>query len=111
MDRFPHVMKKNGGTVMLTKVGLFGAGEGWGKPFATHTLNVTVGGMINRQSPLPKVQKNKTIYTFKKVSTMTTLMELPLPDFFNDSKRSLNWAIPCCSLSPNNLLQPTSHAG
>ena len=49
MDRFPHVMKKNGGTVMLTNVGLFGEGGGWGIPIATHTLNVTVGGIINRQ--------------------------------------------------------------
>lgn len=47
MDRFPHVMKKNGGTVMLTNVGLFGEGGGWGIPIATHTLNVTVGGIIN----------------------------------------------------------------
>ena len=48
MDRFPHVMKNNGGTVMLTNVGLFGEGGGWGIPIATHTLNVTVGGIINR---------------------------------------------------------------
>jgi pyruvate/2-oxoglutarate dehydrogenase complex dihydrolipoamide acyltransferase (E2) component len=49
MDRFPHAMKKNGGTVMLTNVGLFGEGGGWGIPIATHTLNVTVGGIVNRQ--------------------------------------------------------------
>ena len=48
MDRFPHLMKKNGGTVMLTNVGLFGEGGGWGIPIATHTLNVTVGGIVHR---------------------------------------------------------------
>lgn len=48
MDRFPHVMKGNIGTVMLTSVGMFGSGGGWGIPVATHTLNVTVGGIVNR---------------------------------------------------------------
>jgi pyruvate/2-oxoglutarate dehydrogenase complex dihydrolipoamide acyltransferase (E2) component len=48
MDRSPHMMKKNGGTVMLTSVGMFGEGGGWGIPIATHTLNVTVGGIFNR---------------------------------------------------------------
>lgn len=48
MDRFPHVMKENVGTAMLTSVGMFGSGGGWGIPVATHTLNVTVGGIIER---------------------------------------------------------------
>ncbi len=48
MDRSPRLMKKNVGTVMLTSVGMFGEGGGWGIPMATHTLNVTVGGIINR---------------------------------------------------------------
>lgn len=48
MDRSPHLMKKNGGTVMLTSVGMFGSGGGWGIPMATHTLNVTVGGIFKR---------------------------------------------------------------
>lgn len=48
MDRFPHLMKKNVGTVMLTSVGMFGSGGGWGIPVATHTLNVTVGGIVSR---------------------------------------------------------------
>lgn len=47
MNRFPHLMKKNVGTVMLTSVGMFGSGGGWGIPVATHTLNVTVGGIAN----------------------------------------------------------------
>jgi pyruvate/2-oxoglutarate dehydrogenase complex dihydrolipoamide acyltransferase (E2) component len=48
MDRSPHMMKKNSGTVMLTSVGMFGEGGGWGIPIATHTLNVTVGGIFSR---------------------------------------------------------------
>jgi pyruvate/2-oxoglutarate dehydrogenase complex dihydrolipoamide acyltransferase (E2) component len=48
MDRFPHARKKNVGTVMLTSVGMFGTGAGWGIPVATHTLNVTVGGIVKR---------------------------------------------------------------
>jgi pyruvate/2-oxoglutarate dehydrogenase complex dihydrolipoamide acyltransferase (E2) component len=48
MDRSPQLMKKNGGTVMLTSAGMFGRGGGWGIPIVTHTLNVTVGGIINR---------------------------------------------------------------
>jgi pyruvate/2-oxoglutarate dehydrogenase complex dihydrolipoamide acyltransferase (E2) component len=48
MNRFPQIMKKNVGTVMLTSVGMFGSGGGWGIPVATHTLNVTVGGIMHR---------------------------------------------------------------
>lgn len=54
MDRSPHLMKKNGGTVMLTSVGMFGRGGGWGIPIATHTLNVTIGGIINRPVVSPR---------------------------------------------------------
>jgi hypothetical protein len=53
LDRSPHLMKKNGGTVMLTNVGLFGEGGGWGIPIASHTLNVTVGGIVIRPLVTP----------------------------------------------------------
>lgn len=48
LDRAPALMKKNSGTVMVTAVGMFGQGAGWGVPMATHTLNVTVGGIVPR---------------------------------------------------------------
>ena len=47
-DRFPHTMKKNVGTVMVTSVVMIGQGAGWGIPIASHTLNVTVGGIVKR---------------------------------------------------------------
>jgi hypothetical protein len=43
--RNPHLFKKNTGTVMLTAVGMFGAGGGWGLMPSIHTLAVTVGGV------------------------------------------------------------------
>jgi pyruvate/2-oxoglutarate dehydrogenase complex dihydrolipoamide acyltransferase (E2) component len=39
-------MKKNAGTVLVTAVGMFGSGGGWGIPIASHTLNITVGGIM-----------------------------------------------------------------
>jgi pyruvate/2-oxoglutarate dehydrogenase complex dihydrolipoamide acyltransferase (E2) component len=48
LDRAPHQMKKNGGTVMVTSIGMFGRGAGWGIPVPSHTLNVTVGGIVTR---------------------------------------------------------------
>lgn len=45
LGKFPHQMKKNGGTIMVTSIGMFGRGTGWGIPIASHTLNVTVGGI------------------------------------------------------------------
>jgi len=50
LDRAPHLMKKNAGTIMLTSVGMFGSGTGWGIPIASHTLNITVGGIVSRPS-------------------------------------------------------------
>jgi pyruvate/2-oxoglutarate dehydrogenase complex dihydrolipoamide acyltransferase (E2) component len=50
LDRAPHLMKKNGGTVMVTSVGMFGRGAGWGIPIPSHTLNITVGGIVSRPS-------------------------------------------------------------
>jgi pyruvate/2-oxoglutarate dehydrogenase complex dihydrolipoamide acyltransferase (E2) component len=47
-------MKRNGGTVMLTSVGMFGKGGGWGIPITTHTLNVTVGGIFHRPVVSPE---------------------------------------------------------
>jgi len=48
LDRAPQLMKKNSGTIMVTAVGMFGKGAGWGVPIASHTLNVTVGGIVPR---------------------------------------------------------------
>lgn len=41
----PFLRKKTGGTVMITAVGMFGSGIGWGLPIANHTLGVTLGGI------------------------------------------------------------------
>lgn len=45
MDRSPRLIKRYRGTVMLTAVGMFGDGGGWGMSLPTHTLGVTVGGI------------------------------------------------------------------
>ncbi len=48
LDRMPHLMKDRAGTIMVTSVGMFGRGAGWGIPVASHTLNVTIGGIVPR---------------------------------------------------------------
>lgn len=44
----PHRMKKYGGTVSLTAVGMFGEGGGWGIPIPLYTLNLTLGGISEK---------------------------------------------------------------
>jgi hypothetical protein len=45
----PHWMKRYAGTVVITAVGMFGRGAGWGVGFLPmHTLGVTVGGIAER---------------------------------------------------------------
>ncbi|MDX2078262.1 MAG: 2-oxo acid dehydrogenase subunit E2 [bacterium] len=45
----PHSMKKRAGTVVITSVGMFGNGHGFGIGFlAMHTMGITVGGMFQR---------------------------------------------------------------
>lgn len=46
--RAPHLLKKLNGTVLVTSVGMFGSGAGWGIPLTGHTLSVTVGGIVSR---------------------------------------------------------------
>lgn len=48
IDKSPKTMKKRAGTIMVTSVNMIGTGAGWGIPIATHTLNVTIGGIVNR---------------------------------------------------------------
>jgi len=48
LDKSPRLMKKRAGTVMVTSANMAGKGAGWGIPVATHTLNVTVGGIVDR---------------------------------------------------------------
>jgi len=48
LGRAPHQMKTIAGTVLITSLGMFGSGAGWGIPMVRHTLNVTVGGIVNR---------------------------------------------------------------
>jgi pyruvate/2-oxoglutarate dehydrogenase complex dihydrolipoamide acyltransferase (E2) component len=47
--RFPHLGKRVAGTVVLTSVGMFGAGGGWGiSPLGHYPLGVTVGGLVEK---------------------------------------------------------------
>lgn len=48
LDRAPHRMKENAGTIMVTSIGMFAEGGGWGIPIASHTLNITIGGIAPR---------------------------------------------------------------
>lgn len=45
----PHWMKRYAGTVVVTAVGMFGQGAGWGLGFLPmHTLGLTIGGIAER---------------------------------------------------------------
>lgn len=57
MHSMPHLVKKYGGTVGVTAVGMFGNGAGWGVPFPGYTLTITVGGIVSR--PGGKAMQNR----------------------------------------------------
>jgi pyruvate/2-oxoglutarate dehydrogenase complex dihydrolipoamide acyltransferase (E2) component len=42
--RNPHTIKRTVGTVMVTAVGMFGVGSGWGIGLPNYTLTLTLGG-------------------------------------------------------------------
>lgn len=44
-QRVPTLLKRFNGTVLVTSVGMFGSGAGWGIPLPGHTLSVTIGGI------------------------------------------------------------------
>jgi pyruvate/2-oxoglutarate dehydrogenase complex dihydrolipoamide acyltransferase (E2) component len=44
----PHRAKQLSGTVMLTSIGMFGSGGGWGIPYIQHTLGITLGGIAKK---------------------------------------------------------------
>jgi pyruvate/2-oxoglutarate dehydrogenase complex dihydrolipoamide acyltransferase (E2) component len=46
--RSPHLAKQNVGTTILTAVGMFGEGGGWGITMPLYTLGVTLGGIVQR---------------------------------------------------------------
>ncbi|NJC96786.1 MAG: 2-oxo acid dehydrogenase subunit E2 [Anaerolineae bacterium] len=48
LDRSPRLIKRYKGTVVLTSVGMFGKGGGWGISLPTHTLGITVGGITEK---------------------------------------------------------------
>ena len=44
----PQLIKEYYGTVLLTSIGMFGAGSGWGIPVPNHTLQLTLGGISEK---------------------------------------------------------------
>jgi pyruvate/2-oxoglutarate dehydrogenase complex dihydrolipoamide acyltransferase (E2) component len=46
--RSPHLAKRNVGTTILTAVGMFGEGAGWGITMPLYTLGVTLGSIVKR---------------------------------------------------------------
>ena len=48
MHRLPDAQRRLAGTVGVSSVGMFGEGGGWGIPFLVHTLDLLVGGMVER---------------------------------------------------------------
>ena len=41
----PHMLKEYYGTVLVSSVGMFGTGSGWGIPVPNHSLQLTLGGI------------------------------------------------------------------
>ena len=41
----PQLLKEYYGTVMVTSIGMFGTGNGWGIPVSNHSLQLTLGGI------------------------------------------------------------------
>jgi pyruvate/2-oxoglutarate dehydrogenase complex dihydrolipoamide acyltransferase (E2) component len=46
--KYPRMLKEMNGTVSLTAVGMFGSGAGWGIPVSNHTLQITLGGIVEK---------------------------------------------------------------
>ncbi|HSR28946.1 MAG TPA: 2-oxo acid dehydrogenase subunit E2 [Anaerolineae bacterium] len=46
--RSPHMAKRNVGTTLLTAVGMFGEGGGWGISMPLYTLGVVLGGIVQK---------------------------------------------------------------
>lgn len=44
----PHLLKKTFCTVGVTAIGMFGNGGGWVLPFGVHTLDVALGGIVEK---------------------------------------------------------------
>ena len=42
------MLKEMNGTVSLTAVGMFGSGTGWAIPVTNHTLQITLGGIVEK---------------------------------------------------------------
>ena len=45
MFQHPQLIKDYYGTVLVTSVGMFGTGSGWGIPVSSHSLQLTLGGI------------------------------------------------------------------
>ena len=45
MFQHPQLIKDYYGTVLVTSVGMFGNGSGWGIPVSSHSLQLTLGGI------------------------------------------------------------------
>ncbi|MGW8251290.1 MAG: 2-oxo acid dehydrogenase subunit E2 [Anaerolineales bacterium] len=48
VDKNPHLIKQVKGTVVLSAIGMFGKGGGWGMSMPSHTLGITVGGIVEK---------------------------------------------------------------
>jgi pyruvate/2-oxoglutarate dehydrogenase complex dihydrolipoamide acyltransferase (E2) component len=44
----PELVKRFGGTVAVSSIGMFGPGGGWGIPISPSTLMITVGGIVTK---------------------------------------------------------------
>ena len=44
----PQFIKEYYGTVLVSSIGMFGTGAGWGIPVPNHSLQITLGGMCEK---------------------------------------------------------------
>jgi pyruvate/2-oxoglutarate dehydrogenase complex dihydrolipoamide acyltransferase (E2) component len=44
----PHYLKEYYGTVLVSSIGMFGTGSGWGIPVPNHSLQLTLGGIVEK---------------------------------------------------------------
>lgn len=87
MDRSPGLMKKRAGTIMVTSVNMVGNGAGWGIPVATHTLNVTIGGIVKRTVEVKDGYQNREHLCLTLSFDHDIVDGAPAARFFRDLKK------------------------
>jgi hypothetical protein len=107
----PHMIKDYYGTVLVTSIGMFGTGGGWGIPVPNHSLQLTLGGIATKPGVVHRQIEVREYLSVTLSFDHDVIDGAPAARFTQQLKKLVEGGAGLAALDPSAAAQEATAAG